>query len=179
MEGDRLPWLHSSGREGSSTRSTCRAAGGPDDGARFLCRNYRCRSSDGEGNVTSVGKQAQGGSGDLDGRPVNEIRLCGRLAAAPSEKVLPSGDPLVTFRLVVPRPVSRRRGPAGGRVPSVDTIDCSAWSAALRRRVVGWESGDLITVEGALRRRFWHASGGARSRYDVEVLKASRRRRGS
>lgn len=107
---------------------------------------------------------------------LNEIRLCGRLAAMPEEKVLPSGDALVTFRLVVTRPTSRQRGQGGGRA-AVDTIDCTAWSAALRKRVARWERGDLVSVEGALRRRFWHANGGARSRYDVEVGRASRQRR--
>lgn len=127
--------------------------------------------------MTSAGKQGQGQATNLAADPVNEVRLCGRLAAAPEERVLPSGDALVTFRLVVSRPASRRRGPAGGRVPSVDTIDCSAWGAALRRRVGNWAAGDIVTVEGALRRRFWHSAAGARSRYDVEVVKASRRRR--
>lgn len=127
--------------------------------------------------MTSVGRQDHNRSDNLDAIPANEVRLSGRLAAAPEEKVLPSGDAVVTFRLVVPRALSRRRGPAGGRVPSVDTIDCSVWAAALRRRVVRWEGGDLITVEGALRRRFWQASGGARSRYDVEIRQASRQRR--
>ena len=125
----------------------------------------------------TVSKPGREPSKSLDGRPVNEVRLCGRLAAEPEERVLPSGDSLVTFRLVVLRPASRRKGPAGGRAPSVDTIDCSAWSAALRRRVVTWTAGDLISVEGALRRRFWHSPAGARSRYDVEVVQASRRRR--
>lgn len=106
---------------------------------------------------------------------LNEIRLCGRLAAVPEEKVLPSGDALVTFRLVVTRLPNRQR--AGGRAVAVDTIDCTAWSAALRKRVARWERGDLVSVEGALRRRFWHANGGARSRYDVEVRRASRQRR--
>lgn len=107
--------------------------------------------------------------------PVNLVRLYGRLAAAPTEQVLPSGDELVTLRLVVPRPPSRRRGGAGVRAVSVDTIDCSVWTAALRRKVARWVPGDEILLEGSLRRRFWRSPGGARSRYDVEVLKASRR----
>ena len=169
--------LHSKGCGSASTRWGPTAAVGPRDGATFACRNTRSKNESVGGNVTPVGKRSLDPSGDLDGEAVNEIRLSGRLAAAPEERVLPSGDALVTFRLVVSRPASRRRGPAGGRVPTVDTIDCSAWSAALRRRIGGWAAGDLITVDGALRRRFWHSPGGARSRYDVEVLKASRLRR--
>ncbi|MCZ3387794.1 MAG: single-stranded DNA-binding protein [Actinomycetia bacterium] len=121
-------------------------------------------------------QQRPGVEGDAS-PPVNLVQLCGRLAAAPIEQVLPSGDELVTFRLVVPRPTSRWRGKAGGRAVSVDTIDCSVWNAALRRKVVRWVPGEQIFVDGCLRRRFWRGPGGARSRYDVEVLKASRLRR--
>ncbi len=108
---------------------------------------------------------------------VNEIHLQGRLAASPLERLLPSGDAVVTFRLVVSRPPSYRRGQTGRQTASVDTIECSAWGAALRRKVAKWGQGDVITVDGALRRRFWQAQGGARSRYDVEVRRASRVRR--
>jgi single-strand DNA-binding protein len=134
------------------------------------------------GTVTRVGKQGTEGSAPTEdeyqgNEHVNEIRLRGRLAASPVEKLLPSGDVVVTFRLVVSRPPNHRRGQAGGRVASVDTIECSAWGAALRRKVVRWGDGDLITVDGAIRRRFWQAQGGARSRYDVEVRRAIRERR--
>jgi hypothetical protein len=61
----------------------------------------------------------------------NEVRLVGRLAAAAQEKELPSGDLLMTFRLVVDRPPAQRRE----RSPTVDTIDCSAWRADVRRSV--------------------------------------------
>jgi single-strand DNA-binding protein len=96
--------------------------------------------------------------------PANEVRLCGRVAAAPQERVLPSGDPLVTFRLVVAR--AERAG--------VDTIDCVAWSARVRRVAVRWGPGDVVAVDGALRRRFWRGGQGPRSRYEVEVGAARR-----
>lgn len=134
------------------------------------------------GTGTRGRKQASEGSAATEdeyqgSEHVNEIRLRGRLAASPIERLLPSGDAVVTFRLVVSRPPNHRRGQAGGRVASVDTIECSAWGAALRRKVVRWGDGDLITVDGAIRRRFWQAPGGARSRYDVEVRRAIRERR--
>ena len=47
---------------------------------------------------------------------VNQVRLAGRLAADPVTTVLPSGDTVVSFRLVV------QRGPADRRPPSVDTV---------------------------------------------------------
>jgi single-strand DNA-binding protein len=103
--------------------------------------------------------------------PVNEVRLRGRLADRPETRRLPSGDEVVTFRLVV-----RRRRTRGSQV-SVDTIDCTVWGASLRRRASAWLPGDVLVVEGALRRRFWRSPQGARSRYDVEVQKVTRARR--
>ena len=102
--------------------------------------------------------------------PANEVRLRGRLAAEPEARELPSGDEVVTFRLIVDRPRAR------ARAATVDTIDCTVWAAALRSRVVGWLPGDVLRVQGSLRRRFWKSPQGSRSRYDVEVIKASRER---
>jgi single-strand DNA-binding protein len=41
---------------------------------------------------------------DAHTRHVNTVTLCGRLAAEPEQRELPSGDTLLTFRLVVDRP---------------------------------------------------------------------------
>jgi single-strand DNA-binding protein len=99
----------------------------------------------------------------------NEVRLVGRLAATPEQRTLPSGDRLATWRIVV-----RRGGiPPPGK-PSVDTFDCAAWSASLRRRVQRWQAGDRIEVSGALRRRFWRTVSGPASRYEVEAGTARR-----
>lgn len=103
--------------------------------------------------------------------PANTVHLTGRLAADPTRVVLPSGDEVVGLRLVVCRPPGGRRGS-----PTVDTIDCSIWKAALGRRAERWQQGDVVSVTGALRRRFWRTSSGARSRYDVEVSNARRAR---
>ncbi len=101
----------------------------------------------------------------------NQVDLVGRLAAAPLERLLPSGDAVVQLRLVVPRTGRASR-------PGVDTIDCAAWTVALRRRLLRWEVGDVVALTGSLRRRFWRApDGGAASRYEVEVLQARRVRR--
>ena len=88
---------------------------------------------------------------------VNEVRLRGRWTAA-TERELPSGDGLVTARLVVARPGQ-----------GVDTIDCALWPAGLRRRALKLPDGSLVEVEGSLRRRFWRTPTGAASRYEVEV----------
>ena len=108
----------------------------------------------------------------------NEIVLVGRLGAAADTRVLASGDEVTSFRLIVGREAPRRSArPAPPRAPVVDTVDCAAWTAALRKTVRGWEPGDVVEVHGALRRRFWRAAGGPASRYEVEVHTARRVRR--
>jgi single-strand DNA-binding protein len=101
----------------------------------------------------------------------NEVHLVGRLAAVPTERDLPSGDLVVTFRLVVAR---ERNNRAGTRSPSVDTIDCAAWTKGAQRSLRSWEPGDVVEVHGALRRRFWRSPHGASSRSEVEVTSARR-----
>lgn len=103
--------------------------------------------------------------------PVNEVVLVGRVTTEPTSKEMPSGDVLVTFRLVVDRP-EKDRGPSG-RV-TVDTIDCVAVSAANRRTALRFQRDDVVSVEGALRRRFWRAGAGATSRVEVLVQRLKR-----
>jgi single-strand DNA-binding protein len=105
-------------------------------------------------------------------RERNEVTLAGRLAAAAEERVMPSGDVLVSFRIVVARPAAGR--PTRERAPTVDTIDCVAWRSGPRRTVCGWAAGDVVEVTGALRRRFWRSGAGAVSRTEVEVLRGRR-----
>lgn len=97
----------------------------------------------------------------------NEVVLVGRVAAAAEERELPSGDLLVSFRLVVDRPAPVR--PPPGRGVTVDTLDCAAWGAGARRTAKALGPGDVVEVEGALRRRFWRAGAAAVSRTEVEV----------
>ena len=102
----------------------------------------------------------------------NEVLLVGRLAAPPAGRELPSGDAIVTFRVVVDRPPARRGEPE--RRASVDALECVVWTAALRKAAVRWQAGDVLELEGALRRRFWRATGGLGSRYEVEITRARR-----
>jgi single-strand DNA-binding protein len=99
----------------------------------------------------------------------NEVRLQGRLSGEAEERVLPSGNVLVNFRLTVGRPPDS--GPS--RV-TVDTIDCVVRPAALRRTVGAWKVGDVVELEGMLSRRFWRGAAGLASRYEVEVTSARR-----
>jgi single-strand DNA-binding protein len=98
---------------------------------------------------------------------VNEVIVGGRVSGAPEQRELPSGDTVVQLRLVVPRPVSRPGCGRGGA--TVDTIDVACWTKALQRKAVRLKPGDLVTVRGALRRRFWRSPAGPASRYEVEA----------
>lgn len=92
----------------------------------------------------------------------NQVVLTGRISGEPQERELPSGDRVVTFRLVVPRD-------EGG----VDTIDCSAWTAVLRRKALAMVDADAHVI-GELRRRFWQSPKGLASRYEVETSSLER-----
>jgi single-strand DNA-binding protein len=94
----------------------------------------------------------------------NEVRLVGRLSQAPEDRVLPSGDALCTFRVVVGRTEAAARARQ-----SVDALECVAWSARARRSVRSWSVGDVVEVRGALRRRFFRAGGSVASRVEVEM----------
>jgi len=99
-------------------------------------------------------------SGPAEG--CNEVVLQGRVSAAAEERVLPSGDAVWTFRVVVPRGDQRGRA-------TIDTIDCAVWAGRARRTVAGLAAGDQVSVTGALRRRFFRAGGATVSRVEVEV----------
>ncbi len=103
----------------------------------------------------------------------NTVELRGRVTSAPTERELPSGAVITTFRVSVPR--ARTPMTAGSSQVS-DWLDCVAWSARSRRSVGGWRVGDQVEVSGALRRRFYRAGEGSSTRLEVEVLGARRAR---
>ena len=107
----------------------------------------------------------------------NEVVLLGRVSGAPEERELPSGDRLVSWRLVVERPPVRKP-PTGLRLPTVDTLDCVARGAGPRRTARSLSDGDVVVLEGSLRRRFWRGPTGASSRTEVEVDVVRRLKRG-
>lgn len=104
----------------------------------------------------------------------NEVRLAGRLSQDPRSRVLPSGDEVWTFRVVVPRDPD-----AGRSRQSVDALECAAWSPRAQRSVRRWNADDVVEVEGALRRRFYRAGGAVASRVEVEMVSGRLIRRGA
>ena len=91
------------------------------------------------------------------------VTICGRLGSRVEERVLPSGDTVTVFTIVVDRPRA-----AVGAV-KVDAIACQTFRADVRRRLERMESGAWVRAEGALRRRFWRAPGGLGSAMEVDV----------
>lgn len=91
----------------------------------------------------------------------NDVVLRGRVSAPPEIRTLPSGDTLVSFRLIVRRPEPRSRG------QSVDVLSCITYDKGLQRRVAAWQPGDVVEVEGALQRRFWRTGSGTASVCEV------------
>lgn len=104
----------------------------------------------------------------------NTVVLCGRVAAPANERELPSGDSIVTMRLIVNRASTAR----ARSTQRVDTIDCVAWTRRVQRSIRTWRSGDHVRIEGAIRRRFFRGESGPVSRFEVEVSAAKRLLRG-
>jgi single-strand DNA-binding protein len=123
----------------------------------------RCRTRAWVAEVIDVKTDKMSDSTDKASGAVNEVRLVGRVSRDPEQRVLPSGDEMWTFRVVVQRP-------EGGRSrQTVDTLDCAVWGGRVRASVAGWAADDVVEVTGALRKRFYASGGGHASRVEVEV----------
>jgi single-strand DNA-binding protein len=104
----------------------------------------------------SLTPKGKGSAEDFD-YSLNDLLLRGRVSAPAVEKVLPSGDKVVEFRLIV----SREDG-AG-----VDTLDIASWSAASRRSALSLKGQEWIELSGSIHRRFWQSPTGVASRWQV------------
>ena len=98
---------------------------------------------------------------------LNAVMLRGRVSTAPVTRELPSGSSIVTLRVSAPRTASPM---TKGSTLTSDWMDCVAWGAGQRRRVAGWRLGDLVEIEGALRRRCCRGGAGTTMGLEVEVL---------
>lgn len=99
----------------------------------------------------------------------NQVLLTGRLTAEPALRELPSGDRLVTWRVAVTRPEGERRPHH-----RVDAVTCVSFCPEVQSAARGWRIGELVHVEGSLRRRFWRSATGPVSVYEVEARRADR-----
>jgi single-strand DNA-binding protein len=102
----------------------------------------------------------------------NEARLVGRLSGRPERKTLPSGDEVVSLRLVVRRPgggsdtlpVQFGPAPASGRRRGPGQVGRRALAAVHRL-----EDGSRVEILGAMRRRWWAGPDGRRSRIELHA----------
>ena len=111
-------------------------------------------------------------SSELASHPgINAVELQGRISAPPTTKLLPSGDEVVEFRIIIDR-VSRNRGSKsarGGSRREVDVLEIAAWKARERRLALSLKPGEWVHVMGSVHRRFWSTPAGLASRWQVEV----------
>lgn len=103
-------------------------------------------------------------------QPLNVVRLRGRVTQPPDLRSLPSGDEVVSLNLTVDRdedtrdtlPVQLGPVPPRGRRPNPGQP-----GRRLLRIAQRLGPGDLVEVDGWLRRRWWDTAAGRRSRIEV------------
>jgi single-strand DNA-binding protein len=118
----------------------------------------------------SPGNTAAATAASDDPSARNEVVLRGRVAAPAEERELPSGDTIMTARLIV----DRDDAALGRSTQRVDTIDCVAWLRRVQRSMRGWEQGERVEVTGSIRRRFFRGAAGPASRVEVEIRSVTR-----
>jgi single-strand DNA-binding protein len=99
-----------------------------------------------------------------DDYSLNDVLLRGRVSQEAVEKVLPSGDKVVEFRLIVSRV----------KQAGVDTLDIGSWSAKSRRTALSLVPDEWVEISGSIHRRFWSSPSGLASRWQVEAAEISR-----
>jgi single-strand DNA-binding protein len=95
---------------------------------------------------------------------LNDVLLRGRVSQEAVEKVLPSGDKVVEFRLIVSR----------DKQAGVDTLDIGSWSSKSRRTALSLAPDEWVEISGSIHRRFWSSPNGLASRWQVEAVEISR-----
>jgi single-strand DNA-binding protein len=100
----------------------------------------------------------------------NEVHLVGSVSTTPEERELSDGRGAVTFRLDV-----RTDTDAG---PARDSLDITVIGTRARKAALSWEVGDLVDVEGVVRRKFYRVGVGSRPFTVIEADRAKRVRRG-
>lgn len=98
----------------------------------------------------------------------NSVHLIGRVTSLAEDIQLPSDTVLTRFRIVVPRAKPTTK-------TTVDTIDLVAMKAGLQRKARSLSVGDIVEVEGEIRRRFWKAGMSVASRVEIEISSLTKR----
>lgn len=101
---------------------------------------------------------------DRADQSLNTVLLRGRVSAPGVEKILPSEDRVVEFRLIISRPIQ----------VGVDTLDIAAWNSKVRRRALTLKEGEWVEIVGSVRRRFWQGATGVASRWQIEASEITR-----
>lgn len=92
----------------------------------------------------------------------NYVEITGRVTSVGEQIELPSGDVLTRFRVVIPREKPTTKA-------TVDTIDCVSFKAGVSKKAMKLSEGEVVELQGQLRRRFWQTGSGVASRMEVEV----------
>ena len=95
---------------------------------------------------------------------LNDVLLRGRVSTLATEKILPSGDKVVEFRIVIAR--SDETG--------FDAIDISAWNSKVRRSASSLKAEEWVEVSGSIKRRFWRGATGLASRWQIDATEITR-----
>ena len=100
----------------------------------------------------------------------NEVHLAGEIATAPEERTLSDGRGAVTFRIEV------RAETADGATR--DSLDITLTGSRARKAALAWEVGDVVEVEGVVRRKFYKVGAMSKPFTVIEAERAKRLRRG-
>jgi single-strand DNA-binding protein len=111
-------------------------------------------------------------------RDHNEVHLTGRVSGPATRRSLPSGDEVVTFRLVVAReepdaPVDTFDVTVGPAPPAGARRRPGQVGRRLLRAAEVLEDGQRLTVAGVLRRRWWRTGAAPQSRIEVHARSLS------
>jgi hypothetical protein len=91
---------------------------------------------------------------------VNSVVLAGTISVPGETRQIAGGVEVVRWTLRVSRGPERNGS---------DLIDCIAVEPVLQQRALAWALGTPLTASGAIRRRFFRASGRTTTRVEVEV----------
>lgn len=94
---------------------------------------------------------------------LNVVMMMGRLTADPEVRVSQNNNEFVTFSLAVQRPKPK------DAEAQTDFFNCAAWNGTAKIISSYFGKGDLIVIQGTLRKRSWVDNEG-RTRYSEQII---------